>query len=189
MVVFPAFPAGTMGFEGVHAAAAEGDDQELRKCLEGLDIDRDGLFDRSDPHPRVIVSAPPGKHGRYSRPVPVGTKGSCGDTPLHKAAAAGQATAVAYIMSLAATGLPTGHGIGEDAGIGDHRGLGRRANPPPWEAGTEEDARVQRVREPTAIETLLAARNDAGYPPPPDRGHWLPSTLMHSLHSAARPAF
>lgn len=151
-----------MGFEGVHAAAAEGDDQELRKCLEGLDIDRDGLFDRTDPQPRVIAGSQPGTHGRYNHPVSVGTKGSCGDTPLHKAAAAGQATSVAYIMSLAATGLPIGHGIGEDSGIGDHRGQGPRTNPPPWEVGTEENAHVQRVREPNAIEILVAARNDAG---------------------------
>ena len=29
-----------MGFESLHAAAAEGDDQELKKRTEGLDIDR-----------------------------------------------------------------------------------------------------------------------------------------------------
>ncbi len=29
-----------MGFESLHAAAAEGDDQELRKRVEGLDVDR-----------------------------------------------------------------------------------------------------------------------------------------------------
>lgn len=155
----------------MHAAAAEGDDQELRKCLEGLDIDRDGLFDRTDPQPRVIAGSQPGTHGRYNHPVSVGTKGSCGDTPLHKAAAAGQATSVAYIMSLAATGLPIGHGIGEDSGIGDHRGQGPRTNPPPWEVGTEENAHVQRVREPNAIEILVAARNDAGAPRPRRQSH------------------
>eukprot|EP00961_Rhodomonas_salina_P249042 3365755-Rhodomonas_salina.4 len=38
--LFNRFQTVMMGFEAVHAAAAEGDDQELRKCLEGLDKDR-----------------------------------------------------------------------------------------------------------------------------------------------------
>ena len=32
-----------MGYESIHAAAAEGDDQELRKRVEGLDVDRSNL--------------------------------------------------------------------------------------------------------------------------------------------------
>ena len=39
----------SMGYHAVHAACADGDDQELRRCIEGLDVDRDGLFDRHDP--------------------------------------------------------------------------------------------------------------------------------------------
>jgi hypothetical protein len=35
-----------MGYTALHSAAAEGDAQEIRRCFEGLDVDRDGLFDR-----------------------------------------------------------------------------------------------------------------------------------------------
>ena len=73
-----------MGYEAAHTASATGDDQELRRCIEGLDVDRDGLFNRHDPQPRVIVGREPGTHGRYNQPTPAGVKASLGDTPLHK---------------------------------------------------------------------------------------------------------
>jgi len=73
-----------MGFEAVHTASAAGDDQELRRCIEGLDVDRDGLFNRHDPHPRVVVGREPGSHGRFNKPTPVATRASLGDTAIHK---------------------------------------------------------------------------------------------------------
>ena len=157
-----------MGYESVHSSAAEGDDQELRRCLEGLDVDRDGIFDRADPEPRIPVGATPGAHGRYNRPVAAGSRGSCGDTPLHKAAAAGQATCVAYIMSLAATGLPVPHGVSEETGIGDHRGQMPRTNPAPWEATVVDDFYRHHPIAPTDdVRGLLSAQNDAGNSPLP----------------------
>lgn len=103
-----------MGFEAVHAAAAEGDDQELRKCLEGLDKDRNGLFDRENPAPAVVIGKPKGIHGRFNQATPALVAGTMGDTALHKAAERGQVTAVAYILGLASHGLP----VAADGGAG-----------------------------------------------------------------------
>ena len=73
-----------MGYDAVHTASSTGDDQEIRRCIEGLDVDRDGLFNRHEPQPRVIVGRPPGSHGRFNKPIPAAIRGSLGDTPLHK---------------------------------------------------------------------------------------------------------
>ena len=118
-----------MGHDAVHTACTTGDDQELRRCIEGLDADRDGLFDRRDPQPRVVVGRPPGSHGRYNTPTPAAVRGSLGDTPLHKAAMAGQSVCVGYLLSVAASGgltVPTHGGraiFPWDAPMGQPAGL------------------------------------------------------------------
>ncbi len=90
-----------MGFEPSLSAAADGDGQELRKCIEGLDVDRDGLFNRHNPDPPVVVGQPKGIHGRFNRPIPADISGSMGEAALHKAASRGRYDMCAYILSAA----------------------------------------------------------------------------------------
>lgn len=97
---------------------------------------RNGLFDRENPAPAVVIGKPKGIHGRFNQATPALVPPSCtspgelpllneslafgqvagtmGDTALHKAAERGQVTAVAYILGLASHGLP----VAADGGAG-----------------------------------------------------------------------
>jgi len=167
-----------MGYHAVHAACADGDDQELRRCIEGLDVDRDGLFDRHDPHPRVVVGRAPGTHGRFNTPTPAAVRGSLGDTPLHKAAMAGQTVALGYLLSAAASGglkvpVDGGLGLGLDGdeeyrakvlGVApaDQHGVGGAAGEGPG-GGPGEAPGAPASEEPMQVlARLVHTRNDAG---------------------------
>eukprot|EP00282_Hemiselmis_andersenii_P008099 CAMPEP_0114121222 /NCGR_PEP_ID=MMETSP0043_2-20121206/7065_1 /TAXON_ID=464988 /ORGANISM="Hemiselmis andersenii, Strain CCMP644" /LENGTH=439 /DNA_ID=CAMNT_0001213893 /DNA_START=333 /DNA_END=1649 /DNA_ORIENTATION=- len=90
-----------MGFTALHSAATEGDTQEIRRCIEGLDVDRDGLFNRHDPVPAVVVNQPKGIHGRFNQPIAATTRGSMGESALHKAASEGRVEVCAYLLAAA----------------------------------------------------------------------------------------
>jgi ankyrin repeat protein len=110
-----------MGYESSLSAAAVGDDQELRRCIEGLDVDRDGFFNRHDPSPPVIIGQPRGIHGRYNRPIPATTAGSMGEAALHKAASEGRYNMCSYLLSAAEQSVA-------QAGVGGAKVLLRQRN-------------------------------------------------------------
>ena len=153
-----------MGYDALHAACADGDDQELRRCIEGLDVDRDGLFDRHDPHPRVVVGRAPGTHGRFNRPTPAAVQGSLGDTPLHKAAMAGQTVALGYLLSAAVSGglkVPVDGGLGLGLN-GDDEYRAKLLALEPSEGPEEGPGAPAKEEAMEVLARLVHARNDAG---------------------------